>query len=141
MERLWKQQGTGSALCFLPLSLAGAWPEAALHSSRGQADPRPCRSWAGSSAEACRHEGSRSWSSELLGPQTGASPSGDSPGSPKGPAAEVPWEQQALTHFLCTANTFTTLELPEGSMHGLVHHQAYWKAGYIYMLKLQILLQ
>lgn len=26
-------------------------------------------------------------------------------------------------------------------MRGLVHHQAYWKAGYIYMLKLQILLQ
>lgn len=36
--------------------------------------------------------------------------------SKKGPAAEVPWEQQALTQFLCTANTFTTLELPEGSM-------------------------
>lgn len=38
----------------------------------------------------------------------------------KGPASLFPWEKRALTHFLCTANTFTTLELPECLMRSLV---------------------
>lgn len=37
----------------------------------------------------------------------------------KGPGSPFPWEQQALTHSLCTANTFTTLELPECLMRSL----------------------
>lgn len=38
----------------------------------------------------------------------------------KGPVPPFPWEKRALTHFLCTANTFTTLELPESLMRGPV---------------------
>lgn len=41
-------------------------------------------------------------------------------GSPEGTSVSVSVEKRALTHFLCTANTFTTLELPKCSMCSLV---------------------
>ena len=67
------------------------------------------------------HRGSRSVKQQAAGPSGWCQPFwGKLLALQKGPVSPFPWEKRALTHFLCTANTFTTLELPRCLMRSLV---------------------
>lgn len=66
------------------------------------------------------HKGSHSMKQQAADPSGWCQPFWGKPlAVQKEPASPFPWEKWALTHFLYTANTFTTLELPECLMHSL----------------------